>query len=160
MKEIAGAVNKMNQHDINHIESQGSIEISAGIETISLSLTDVEITSEDIPGWLVANEGTITVALDITITEELRYEGIARELVNRIQNIRKDNDFDVTDKVNIQIEKHKEINDTINRYADYISLQTLAESIELSDKISNSSSRKIEIDQDIHIQILVTKKSN
>ena len=91
----------------------------------------MEIISEDIPGWLVANEGKITVALDITITDELRYEGIAREFINRIQNLRKDSGFDVTDKISVEIQKHDAVNEAVKKHIDYIGSQTLAKNITL-----------------------------
>jgi isoleucyl-tRNA synthetase len=157
MKQIAAAVGKMNQHDISTIEKEGKIDLQIEGETIALGLDDVEIASEDIPGWLVATEGAITVALDITITEELRFEGIARELVNRIQNIRKESDFDVTDKVRIVMEKHDALTGVLERYGEYIGAQTLAESINFTDKLENNDSRKIEIDEKIKLKISVAK---
>ncbi len=159
MKDVVSAVGKMNQHDISTIEREGAIDLQLAGEKISLSITDVEISSEDIPGWLVASEGAITVALDITITEELRFEGIARELVNRIQNIRKESNFDVTDKINILIEKHSALNETIARFGAYISSQTLAESIGFTDKINNDGHRRIELDDEISLNIKVSKTS-
>ncbi len=159
MKLIAAAVGRMDQHQISQFEKNGTYDIQVENDTIALALDDVEITSEDIPGWLVATENTITVALDITLTEELRYEGIARELVNRIQNIRKDNDFDVTDKVFIVIEEHDAISRTLDRFGPYISAQTLAEGISLSSSLESNGSRKIELDDEINIRISVTKKN-
>jgi isoleucyl-tRNA synthetase len=117
----------------------------------------VEIISEDIPGWLVATEGALTVALDITVTEELRFEGIARELVNRIQNIRKESNFEVTDKVNILLEQHHALTGVIERFGDYIGAQTLAENIAFTDQLDNNDSRKIEIDEKIKLKIRVVK---
>ncbi len=93
---------------------------------IILTTEDVEIISEDIPGWQVANEGKLTVALDITVSDDLRYEGIAREFVNRIQNIRKENGFDVTDKITVLIEDHEFVHEAVTRHASYIASQTLA----------------------------------
>ena len=157
MKQISAAVNRMSQHEIVEFEKAGQADLQLDGESITLSLEDVEILSEDIPGWLVASEGALTVALDITITDELRYEGIARELVNRIQNIRKDSDFDVTDKVNILIEKQESIADAVNKFGDYIATQTLAEKIAFAEKLQNDGSRKIEIDEEIIVNIRVTK---
>jgi isoleucyl-tRNA synthetase len=157
MKHIAAAVGKMSQQEIAKIEKEGAIELNLEGETITLSQDDVEITSEDIPGWLVATENAITVALDITITEDLRFEGIARELVNRIQNIRKESDFDVTDQVQVKIEKNDLISEAIAKHGNYISAQTLAESIDLTDKIENGNARKIELDDEIILRISVTK---
>ena len=94
---------------------------------------DVEIISEDIPGWLVANEGRLTVALDITVTEELRKEGLARELVNRIQNLRKSSGFEITDKVNVTILTNEQMDGAIQAYKEYISNQVLAASVEIAD---------------------------
>jgi len=106
MKEISQVVAQMSQADIVKFEREEKFDITVANENICLSLVDVEISSEDIPGWLVANDGNLTVALDILVSEELREEGIAREFINRIQNIRKDSNFDVTDKITSQIQKH------------------------------------------------------
>ncbi|MCF8345898.1 MAG: isoleucine--tRNA ligase [Bacteroidales bacterium] len=160
MKLIAAAVGRMNQHHISQFEKNGTFDIQVENDTITLGIDDVEIASEDIPGWLVATENAITVALDITITEDLRYEGIARELVNRIQNIRKDSNFDVTDKVVVVIEEHEAISKTIEKFSSYIGAQTLAEDISISSSLENNGSRKIELDDEINIRISVIKKSN
>jgi isoleucyl-tRNA synthetase len=131
--------------------------IRAGGEEITMTLDDVEIISEDIPGWLVANEGVITVALDIHITDALRQEGMARELINRIQNIRKESGFDVTDKIEVVIEKHGLINDAINTHGEYIGSQTLAESISVADTLENNHTKQIDLDDDVYINIRVTR---
>lgn len=157
MKQIGDAIGRMEQEDIGAFEKEGACEIHAGEETIRLSLDDVEIVSEDIPGWLVANEGAITVALDINITEELRYEGVARELINRIQNIRKESGYDVTDKIRVDIERHELINDAVDRHGRYIGSQTLADSISLRDRIDNRNSKRVDIDDDVYINIRVTR---
>ena len=106
---------------------------------MELTLEDVEILSEDIPGWLVANEGRLTVALDINITKELREEGIARELINRIQNLRKESDFNVTDKIDLYVGKHKEINEAVENFKAYIASQVLAENVTLIDKAEDGA---------------------
>lgn len=106
MKQISALVGKMEQSDIFNLEKEGKYNLAIGDETITLTLEDVEILSEDIPGWLVANEGRLTVALDINVTKELKEEGIARELINRIQNLRKESNFDVTDKITLAIGRH------------------------------------------------------
>jgi isoleucyl-tRNA synthetase len=124
---------------------------------VALSLDDVEIYSEDIPGWLVANEGKYTVALDITITDELKQEGIARELINRIQNLRKDSGLEVTDKITIEIKKHNNINDAIVKHSDYISSQTLARDIKLVDQFGSNDSTEISIDDETHTMIRLRK---
>ena len=129
MKQISAALNSMSQEDIMNLKKKESIVLSAGEENLLLGLDEVEIISEDIPGWLVANEGKITVALDITINEELRYEGIAREFINRIQNLRKESGFDVTDKISVEIQKHQAFNEAVMKHKDYIGSQTLASTI-------------------------------
>jgi len=157
MKEVSGVINGLDQEQIAAFEKARSYEIEAGGEQVQLALEDVEIISEDIPGWLVANEGAITVALDINITKELRQEGIARELVNRIQNIRKESGFDVTDKIEVLIEKHELITDAVNTHSLYIGSQTLAENVSLVDGIENIGARRIDIDEDVYINIRVSR---
>ena len=157
MKEVSGAITSMDQEQIARFEKAQSYEIEAGGEKLQLTLEDVEIISEDIPGWLVANEGAITVALDIHVTEELRQEGIARELVNRIQNIRKESGFEVTDKIEVLIERHELISDAVELHGEYIGTQTLAESVQLTDSLENSGSKRIDIDEDVYINIRVSR---
>ena len=157
MKQISAAIAQMGQADIATIETQGAYEIEVENEKINLSTEDVEILSEDIPGWLVASEGAITVALDINITEELRQEGIAREFVNRIQNIRKESDFEVTDKIKIQIQKNELFNDALLKHSEYISNQTLASSFVLVEKIDSENARQVDIDEVI-AAILIEKQ--
>ena len=129
--------------------------VSVDGEQIELTLDDVEILSEDIPGWLVANEGRLTVALDINITKELKEEGIARELINRIQNLRKESDFNVTDKISLHIGKHEAVNEAVEHFKTYIASQVLADSVVLAD-VPEEGSQNIEID-DIHTFIKIEK---
>jgi isoleucyl-tRNA synthetase len=157
MKELSAAIARMDQQEISDFEKNGTYEVPLNGETASLTLDDVEIVSEDIPGWLVANEGSITVALDVNITEDLRREGVARELINRIQNIRKESGFDVTDRINVTMEKHEVINDAVLTHTKYIGSQTLADQIELIDKLENNNSKRIDIDDDTYINIRVTR---
>jgi len=157
MKEISGAINQLDQDQIAAFEKAQVYDIEAGGERVQLNLEDVEIISEDIPGWLVANEGSITVALDINITEELRQEGVARELINRIQNIRKESGFDVTDKIDVLIEKHELISSAVETHGKYIGSQTLALSVSLTDKLENNGCKRIDIDEDVYINIRVTR---
>lgn len=157
MKEIAGAVATMSQQDISAIERDGKFTLQTASQAVEIDLDDVEIASEDIPGWLVANEGSLTIALDITVTEELRNEGIAREFINRIQNIRKESGFEVTDKVNIQIAKHDLINQAIENFSDYIGAQTLSNSIELVDRLEQNIAKSVEIDEEISTYISIEK---
>ena len=126
MKQIAALTATFTQEQIAAIEAADETLLDVGGEKIAVTPADFEITSEDMPGWLVATEGKLTVALDITVTEELRREGVARELINRIQNIRKDSGFEVTDKIRVQIELKPQVKGAIADFADYIASQTLA----------------------------------
>jgi isoleucyl-tRNA synthetase len=157
MKSISAEVAKMNQKDISALERDGIFTLNIPEGPIQIVVKDVDILSEDIPGWLVANEGKFTVALDVTVSEELRNEGIARELINRIQNLRKDAGFDVTDKIHISILKHSAINKAVEIHRDYIASQTLANEIVLVDFEPVGSSSNIEIDADIITAIKVDK---
>ncbi len=157
MKQIAGVVGKFNQDDIVKIEQNGTYQINIDGQDIELTLNDVEITSEDIPGWLVSTENNLTVALDITLTEELKQEGIAREFINRIQNLRKESGFEVTDKIHIRIINSTNIAEAIGNFKDYISSQTLAKEIELVDSIIGNNCEEIEIDENTKTSISITK---
>lgn len=131
MKKLAAAIQAMSQEEINAFEKAGSWTLQVEGQEAVVDRQDVEIISEDIPGWLVANEGRLTVALDITVTEELRKEGLARELVNRVQNLRKSSGFDITDKITISILSCPEMNEAIAAYKEYIANQVLAVSIDI-----------------------------
>jgi isoleucyl-tRNA synthetase len=157
MKQTATAITEFSQVDISKIEKDGVFNLDVAGEKFEISLSDVEILSEDIPGWLVTNIGSLTVALDITLTEQLQEEGIARELINRIQNIRKDSNFDVTDKIKLQIEKHNKINSSINNNKLYICTETLALSLNLVDKIDAPDSIGIELIDGINTRIIISK---
>jgi isoleucyl-tRNA synthetase len=157
MKEVASAINSMKQEEIIRFEKEGSFVINTSHENIELTLSDVEIISEDIPGWLVANEGNVTVALDITVTEELKDEGTARELVNRIQNLRKDSGFNVTDKINIFIQKNQVINSSVEKHRGYIASQTLAVKVDLVDKVNSEMARIVDIDENVNIAIKIER---
>ena len=132
MKAAAQALTSLEQSQIAQFEKDGKIALSLNGEEAVVELADVEVISEDIPGWLVANEGNITVALDITITDDLRKEGIARELVNRIQNVRKSKDFNITDRIVVKIAPDEHVNDAVAQFKDYIAKQVLAVAIELT----------------------------
>lgn len=157
MKGIAGAVAQMSQEDIAAFEKAEQYSLKVGEDVAELTLADVEIISEDIPGWLVANEGNITVALDVTITEELKQEGLARELINRIQNLRKDSGFEVTDKINIEIVKLSVIEGAINAFGEYIAQQTLADSINMVDAVDSEAALEVEIEEGLTTHILIKK---
>ena len=135
MKQLATAIAAMSQDDILRFETEGNFLFDINGQHAVIETSDVEIISEDIPGWLVANEGKLTVALDVTVTDELKREGIARELVNRIQNIRKSSGFDITDKINIRISSNEETDAAVEEYKTYIAKQVLANSIEITEKL-------------------------
>jgi len=137
MKAIASQIQKFTAEDIKKIEQNGVLDVEINEKSITLEISDVEITSQDIEGWLVANEGNLTVALDVTITEELRKEGIARELVNRIQNLRKDSGFEVTDKINVKLQKDDHIVKAIATNIEYIKTETLTEELEIVEQMDN-----------------------
>jgi len=157
MKQVAAAISQLNQDEIAVFEANKSFEITIDSNLVAISIEDVEILSEDIPGWLVANEGSVTVALDINVTEELRSEGIAREFVNRIQNIRKDSNFEVTDKIKVEIQKSDQFNTALDKHRDYICNQTLASSLVLLDEVNADNAKQIEI-EDVEIFIVVEKQ--
>ena len=145
MKEAGAAIMAITQSEIAEFEKLGTWNLKLDGEVYEITTNDVEIISEDIPGWLVANEGRLTVALDITVTEELLHEGIAREFVNRIQNIRKDSGFEVTDKIRVIIEDLPSISAAVRKHSDYIASQTLALEISLapSDSFSTAEARRL-----------------
>ncbi len=157
MKPISEGINQFSQSDISQLEVTGSYELMAGTEKVMITLEDVEIHTEDIPGLIVASEGPLTIALDINVTEALKEEGIAREFVNKIQNIRKESDFEVTDRIKITISKVDEYNSAIINFKDYICAQTLANSLELVDNLNDVNAKQIEIDKDLFAAILVEK---
>ena len=129
MKAVAAALSQMEQPAIIELEKNGQVTFDIAGTPITVDLTDVEVISEDIPGWLVANEGNLTVALDITLTDELRNEGMARELVNRIQNIRKAKNFDITDKVVVRLQPDERVTAAVEHYGEYIAQQVQAVSV-------------------------------
>ena len=133
MKQVASAVTAMSQEQIAELENNGKLILDLNGTPAEIEAGEVEIFSEDIPGWVVANEGTLTVALDTVVTDELRREGIARELVSKIQNIRKSSGFEITDKIRITISRNELTDAAIIEYNAYICNQVLANSIELAD---------------------------
>jgi isoleucyl-tRNA synthetase len=156
MKEIAAAVGAFTQDEISKIETEGQYNLQIAGEVVEMYLADVEIITEDIPGWVVANQGSLTVALDITVTNGLWQEGIARELVNRIQNIRKDRGFDVTDKITLDLQKNDQIEEAISNFNAYICSETLAESLTVSDRMLHNS-EMLDLTDEISIAIRVDK---
>ena len=154
MKAVAAAVAGMSQEAIAEFERNGSYTFDIDGTQAVVAVSDVEIYSEDIPGWLVANEGRLTVALEVTVTEGLRREGIARELVNRIQNIRKSSGFEITDKIKVVLSKNSLTDDAVNEYNTYICNQVLAASLTLADEVSEATG--LELD-DCTLRVNVTK---
>lgn len=152
MKEVAAVINTFSKEDISAIEKQGTLN-KGGFDLV---LEDVLISSEDIPGWSVANEGGVTVALDITLSEELKREGIARDFVNRIQNLRKELGLEVLDKINVQVENSEVVSAALIEFKDYISTETQALSLELTDKLADAT----EVDMDefmLNVKVSVAK---
>ena len=135
----------MSQAQIAEFEKNGTLSLGLpNSENVVVELEDVEIFSEDIPGWTVANEGSLTVALDITVTDELRNEGVARELVKRIQNLRKESGFEITDRIDIQLEHNEHTDTAVEQFRDYISAQVLANSLTLTDTVDNPTTLDFE----------------
>jgi isoleucyl-tRNA synthetase len=151
---ISKEIQSFSSKQINQLDTVGTLDIVISGNTITLSQEDVEISSQDIEGWLVANSNGITVALDITISEQLKEEGIARELVNRIQNIRKDSGFEVTDKIKVSLQRNADLEKAVKANETYIKSETLAETLVFVETINNGS--EIEFDE-IKTRILITK---
>ena len=144
MKALAAAIQAMSQDEINAFEKAGTFTLTFEGQEAMIERADVEIISEDIPGWLVANEGRLTVALDITVTENLRKEGLARELVNRIQNLRKSSGYDITDKISVTVLSNDGMDEAIKDFNSYIANQVLAVSVEITDVISDATEMDFE----------------
>jgi isoleucyl-tRNA synthetase len=156
MKAVTQALAAFGQAEISRMEAEGGADLSIDGEAIRIALHEVDITSEDVPGWMVASKGPLTVALDVTVTPELESEGNARELVNRIQKIRKDSGFELTDRINVQIGGAETLQETITRFNYYICAEILADQLELVTEISNGT--LIEVNE-IPLTVFVTKKA-
>ena len=156
MKDVAGAITKFNQADIASIEKNGKIilDIEGKPEVL---LEEVEITTQDIPGLLVANEGKYTVALDINLTTALKEEGIARELVNRIQNLRKEKEFDLTDHITLTIKKTNKIINAVENHKKYICSETLATELLLVESIDGEDNLEVEVEENVSTIIAITR---
>ena len=155
MKSVAAAVETLTQEQISELETQEWLDLSVdGTENVRIEASDVEIYSEDIPGWTVANEGSLTVALDITVTESLKTEGFARELVKRIQNIRKESNFEITDRIIVKLTHSEQTDKAVSEFKEYICGQVLANDIQIVDELPNA----VELDlDDCKISILIEK---
>ena len=156
MKSVAAAILQMSQHDITTLEKQKNFSLMVENEPVEIQITDVDIIAEDIPGWSVANKDNLTVALDVTLTPELQEEGNARELVNRIQRMRKDNGYEVTDRITVYIQEYEPFKSAIIHYSDYICAEILADDIKLVANLDNGT--EIEIN-DVNLNILISKTS-
>ncbi|HKH62233.1 MAG TPA: DUF5915 domain-containing protein, partial [Flavitalea sp.] len=156
MKAVSTALSNFSQEDIALFEKRKSYSILVDNEPIALQLNEVEISSDDIPGWMVANKDTLTVALDVTISPELVSEGNARELVNRIQKIRKDNGYELTDRIMVQVTENDELKNSIARFNSYICAEILADELELVPALANGT--EIEVN-DIPLKVFVSKKT-
>jgi len=157
MKEGANAINAFDQAQIREIESKGSYKLNLGGKEVEILLGDVEVISEDIPGWHLASDNKLTVALDITITPELMEEGIARELINRIQNLRKDNSFEVTDKIDLKIKKNIAVDSAVKNNFNYICAETLAASLEMVEAIDEGGAIDVEVADNVSTSIFINK---
>ena len=157
MKLVAGQINKWGQNDINQLEANGQLEIEIDGESHEIYISDVLITFKDVPGWLVASEAEITVALDVSISEELRNEGISRELVNRIQNLRKDSGLEVVDRINVKLTKNEIIQAALKNNLDYIRTETLADSLSIVDSSEINEGQEIELEADVKTLLEIIK---
>ncbi len=156
MKSVSAALAEFSQDDISRLEKDGSYSLQINDEALILQITDVEISSEDVPGWMVATKGPLTVALDITVTPTLINEGNARELINRIQKIRKESGFELTDRINVKLAETKELKPAITEYNAYICAEILAEELELVPEMASGTDIEV---NDIPLKVLVTKKA-
>ena len=152
MKGVAAQMDALSQEQIAELEKNGTIGIIVDGNNLSVELADVEIISEDIPGWLVSNEGSLTVALEVELTDELKQEGMAREIINRIQNIRKDSGFEITDRIRITLSPNEDVEKAVANFGEYIKTQVLADSI----SIAANNGQEIEFD-DFKLNIQITK---
>ena len=157
MKDVAAAISGFTQEDISRFEQEKQFSLEVGGQNVLLVPEDVEISSEDIPGWQVTSEGRLTVALDITITEQLKEEGIAREFINRVQNLRKDKGFEVTDRIDLKVLNHASIQPSLINNKDYICAEILAASLELVERLDGEDAVEVEVDDDILTRISITK---
>jgi isoleucyl-tRNA synthetase len=155
MKAVSSAIGQFSQVDIAAIEKDGKYELRIDGEPVMIELSEVDIVAEDIPGWSVAGKGSLTVALDITLTDELKLEGEAREFINRIQNIRKDSGFDLTDRIFVTVLDSPELRPSIIKYNDYICREILADTIEWVSQMQDGI--EIEINE-VLLKVVVNKK--
>jgi isoleucyl-tRNA synthetase len=153
MKSVAAAMDALSQEQIAELEKNGTIGIDVEGQAITVEAADVDIISEDIPGWLVANEGNLTVALEVELTEELKNEGMARELINRIQNIRKESGLEITDRISVIVSPNADVEKSLSSFAEYIKTQVLADDI----KAEANDGQEVDFDE-FKLNIKVEKK--
>lgn len=153
MKAVSSAIDGLSQTDITRLEADGFLQLNVGDSEVVVERGDVEIISENIPGWTVANDGSLTVALDLDITDELRYEGLAREIIKRIQTYRKEKGFEITDHIRIKIGESDILRNVVRRFEEYICSQVLADSLEVG---AFETSEIFDLEQ-IQMKITITK---
>ena len=160
MKDAAAAIiSGFGREEIMKIERDGKYSINLAGREVELFITDVEITSEDMPGWHLMSDGKLTVALDTKVTKELEEEGIARELINRIQNLRKEKNYEVTDKIKLQIKKNAALEDAIKNNFAYICSEILATSFEVVDNLDEGQAIQIEVADNLSASIFINKSN-
>lgn len=159
MKSVAAQLAGWNQEQINALEQQGWVDVAVDGETLRIERSEVEILIDDLPGWQVASDGRLVAALDITLTPELADEGLARELVNRIQNLRKDKNFEVTDRISVKISANDGLTSAVNNNFDYICSETLATTLEMVPNLTDSEAVQVEVDEAIQTFVLITKQN-
>jgi isoleucyl-tRNA synthetase len=152
MKSVAATVDALSQEQIAELETNGTFAINVEGQELTIESADVDIISEDIPGWLVSNDGNLTVALEVEVTDELLNDGMARELINRIQNIRKESGFEITDRINVIVSPNAEVEKSLTTFADYVKAQVLADSI----NIAANDGTEVEFDE-FKLNIKITK---
>jgi isoleucyl-tRNA synthetase len=157
MKEAAARLQQFSAAEINELQRNGEIALVLNGETVMVSRADVEILTEDIPGWLVAAEGAYTVALDVTISEQLKEEGLARELVNKIQNLRKTTGLEVTDRIDIIVKNHPELTAAVENNKAYICAETLGNTLELLSIEQISDGVEVELTEELTTEIAISK---
>ena len=157
MKAAAGVIAGLGAKEIEALELNGHVDITIESDTIRIERAEVEVLVDDLPGWMVAVDGNLTVALDVTISEELMEEGLARELINRIQNLRKESGFEVTDKIDVRIKDHKVLATAVRNNFDYICSETLATSLKLVSEISEAEAVPVDVNEQVTTTIHITK---
>jgi isoleucyl-tRNA synthetase len=155
MKQVSGLITSLGQEEIRRLETVGELELLVDNEPVTILVSEVDIQSEDVPGWMVASKNALTVALDIQVSPELEQEGNARELVNRIQKIRKDNGYDLTDRILVKVSENDRLIPSITQYNTYICAEILADMLEFVPNLTDGIDIEV---NDIQLKVLVSKK--